>query len=585
MSTLASSPRRPVPTPQLTQGISAELSQTRDSIVRQFPEVERTFLQVGAGLQSLCESIANLSDSAREAAQGVTDHCRAKALPELAVSSADLLAELVDDTSRIEDSLAAVTKITESLRQLHEATSKLGPVARRLNTIRLYMEIESARSTVTQSAFAAFTDEMRKLGNLVTQTSVDLAKDEHGAQLEQNGAKHEIANGFDDFRRFMTDAERATSEATATIDVMLEGMEQSLERVATHSQKVGQLIDDIVVMLQFNDITRQQLEHVVTSIAEAEHMIASQDPEQLEHATLILRVQHAHLEEAANKVREVQQKVALAFEATKREVEEVVAALPKVCKRGQEEQNPFETLETNVKRLIELQSRARMLDERSARSAASASDTSALLEKHVNNVRRVASEMELRAFNAAIKSARLGQDGLALKVLSTEVTRLASGSTEFVSDTVAHLREVSEASHALQASCKTQSHGSTAAQELEQLLAAMGKASNQMSEVCLSVTRKAHALEEHIAEYQQSITFLADYSKNLSTQKMNVENALGKLQPWATKADIGNGTGMTHLTSRYTMESERSVFQRIAQQETQSAGHEDSLEEGGCILF
>jgi len=200
-------------------------------------------------------------------------------------------------------------------------------------------------------------------------------------------------------------------------------------------------------------------------------------------------------------------------------------------------------------------------------------------------VRRISGEMELRALNAAVKSARLGQEGLTLKVLADEVTKLSNGSAHFVESTIETLNRITSATAAMTNCVDADGQTADRSRDLNALLATVRAAYDGLASACTAISARAGELQERICRRASVLEFLASYSERLSAEAALLERLRKEIAPYAPNPELSLQSDERRLADRYTMESERDVFRKLTSVEQAAGDDELAVEQGGCILF
>jgi hypothetical protein len=574
---------------QTRSRLSNELNTICGTIKGQFGPAETAFLDVGEALQTLCVEFEALARSASEVSGDAGSSLKSTTLPEIARVSLELLDELSQDSKRVSESLAALSGISTSLRKLHDSTKFLDAVAKRLNNLRISIAIESSRSDATIALFSAFTDEMGKIGELVHRTSSALDSDQRTARAEQDRAHGEVSAGLAEIEWLIGAAKNTISMTQGNIEELLTGASESLVEVSVHSQSVGVVVDEMVRALQSQDIVRQQLEHVIGGLQEAAQLLErSDEQDSVDRAAALVRLQEEHVRESLSTIRCVHKGIIGDYARACSEIEQLVLCLPRTCDCLEENngKTPFYELVANTNTLLILQEKASQLEERSEDSASHAAKTAELLANHVEDVRLISGEIELRALNAAIKSASLGSEGLTLKVLADEVTKLSISSAAFVKTTVATLDEITTACEAMILSASSSSrskHGSPGLQELQK---SVDDAAESLGKACGSIRTRSTQLQSRISKCEMDISFLEGYANHLEEEADRLTRVSKELLPFAKNVDRALRLEQGGLSNRYTMEGERDLYKRLAfGTEANANKDEGNLGEGGCVLF
>jgi methyl-accepting chemotaxis protein len=573
------------------QNIAADLRALCERIGDQFGPAESAFLDVGTTLQALCIEVESLSSKAGEAANEITSSLKLNALPELSRVSQTLLNELAKGSSCIQESLGAFDRIAAALGELHEATDFLKTAAKRLNAIRVYIEIESSRSEETQAAFASFSGDLKKLTDFVTETCSALVKDDRIACQKGEHAHSEIADGLRDISKLSVFAANTVQQTHDNVNLLLTKTAESLVEVSTHSMAIGKVVDEVIQSLQFQDIVRQQLEHVVASINEASSIVdelaGSREPD-LSRAAAILKLQEEHMREAHRAIKTVHDRIIAEFGKAHREVGKLIVALPQAAldESSERGRDSLDEILENVEKQISLYDRTTFLETRTETISNTASCHTKRLEVHVDRIRRVSEDMVLGALNATVTSARLGKAGTTLKVLSEEVTKLSTAFTAFVTKTATILGEIQDAASVMSESVKRNLSTVGEMTGLKDLLQTMRSASKGLDEACESITKQGKQLQSRIMSCEVDFEFLDIYAEHLLGEAEKIGRLRASIAPYVSDPCMALQDNDDLLNTRYTMEKERDVYRRVTYgTDVQESPDDATTVEGGCLFF
>lgn len=171
----------------------------------------------------------------------------------------------LDDTQREAAESKEVIDRTESLMKLAEL---VGAISAQTKLLALNAAIEAARAGETGRGFAVVADEVRKLSE-----STDAAVDKISAGI---GAVSAI---IESQHRKKLDHQRIDEEQKAleAFALQLESLDQSyrrmvdkehdvIARIGESSEELAQMFVGALASVQFQDVTRQQIEHVIDGL-------------------------------------------------------------------------------------------------------------------------------------------------------------------------------------------------------------------------------------------------------------------------------------------------------------------------------
>ena len=171
-----------------------------------------------------------------------------------------------------EEDAATNTAVVEKTRSLQSLVELIRHIAGQTNLLALNAAIEAARAGDAGRGFAVVADEVRKLSH---ETEAAVKKIDEGIlavsdlidnQLQDRIAHSNIAAERTTLERF--------AEQLATLGHSYEQLTQRerkiLEHIASSGTRLGEMFMETMASVQFQDISRQQIEQVIKGIAHIE---------------------------------------------------------------------------------------------------------------------------------------------------------------------------------------------------------------------------------------------------------------------------------------------------------------------------
>ncbi len=557
--------------------ISNRLPVLAESLEKTYKATAPDFMQTGQALQSVFSGATGLAKDTTEIARlfsGDSDENLLDGLGRLVKQS---VSGLKTGHSDISGSLKNIEAGAEYLGTLFSMSSQIERTASFLHIVGLNIGIESSRSEESREMFDIFVQEIKQLASKIVEISEGMSDGSKKAKDNQASAQKKITEGLNVFGSITVAAEETVTGAVDEIGRrLMNSSVQVLEQVGVHSKAISRQTGKIVVSIQFDDIARQQIEHVSSSLADVGKILNERSGGSngnsdfaLGRAKSILSIQKGQLRQVISEINEAYREITNAFGGIGNEVEELVKSASII--RGQStdsgsSEDSFAQLRSGIERLHGLITQGQGMGSQMREAADQASAAAASLSKYVEEVRSISLELHLKALNAIIKSTHLGDEYEALEVLSHEVSRLSRESDAFVESVLDILGSINGlAKEMTDQSSKNEGRMEQGNKESSVLNEGIGKVSyafsqlDENSEVAISHSQE---LKATVSEAKDSLDFLPKMTGKLGEYLDELEQ-----MDRAMKAAGAQDVNLSHedvedVVQRYTMESERNVVRQ-----------------------
>ncbi|MEZ4527248.1 MAG: methyl-accepting chemotaxis protein [Desulfobacterales bacterium] len=378
--------------------------------------------------------------------------------------------------------------------------------------------------------------------------------------------------GLGTFGYLYSSAQRVVQKAIREIYSIMELSMEVLKIADAHSREISRQVGEVVVALQFHDIARQKIEHVVMAIRDAERICrgereGSSPDSALARAHKILFLQTAQLKEVIREIQGAYEKSLLAFRGLDRHVEQLVSDISVFETRQRTEsriEERIHALKAGLEQLGDLLSQGRGLEKQIKDTAEQVTHTASQLSGHIDQVRGISMELHLKALNAVVKSARLAESGQVLEILAQEVSRLSRQSDKFVSNVVEILQSLVSLSLELDLdSLETpESSDSTLSLSVEDGIRELAENYEQFKMNTSAATAGAMELRTAVGNTGTSLDFLPELAEEIGDYLEQLEAMTEKLEPWNIHAKEIASDKLDHIARRYTMKSERRLHRQ-----------------------
>lgn len=556
---------------------------------------EDQFLKLGERLQDFAFRSSSISATARDLVDLVAGDESGNLTTQLRQLFCDMetyLAAIQQQSNTGCQTLQQVLNQLDTVVQPLEGFQKMDKALRMLS---ISTKIESARIGELGSGFTTLAMDVEKLSHTVSEKSAGIMEQRLAlTSLISNNLERVRASGttqYADASRIMTEL----ANGIQTIETLNQSCSTAGQLAEETAGEVSAEIGAVVSSMQFHDITRQQVEHVIEALekllqhsCKQPHAIPDETcPALVSETGDVCELQTAQTHHAADQLAKATVAIMDSLQSIAQKQSQVSHELQTILTGGasSSDANLLMVMQQNMHDVLAILNRCAAADKILSEAMQEVGTTITQIGGFVHDIETVGSEIDLIALNAQIKAAHTGPEGAALGVLAEAIKRLSLDAvvqTEAVSATLRAIdsitvdiqHEASDDLQSLQQVVKME-------QDAGQIINNLGHITTGLHDRLAALTGTASDLADEISALIAGV-HVHEETVQLAKEAEDVLEQIYREARAIVPASNEFRENLRHMEQRYTMESERLIHEMLAarhgvslqlhKQETAAAG-------------
>ncbi|WP_223913322.1 methyl-accepting chemotaxis protein [Geobacter sp. AOG1] len=534
---------------------------------------EEKFLQAGANLRVLVGQLRDIEQSAAAAGQLMADEGTQTAIRELE-DVLDRMESHFHGTDKVaERAGCSLAGILGELDTIHRLMNTFKEQVGNLRMLKILTNIQSACHGGHGAGFRNVATDINTLsGNIQAKSSAIISRIKwlHGDLDKAVSMAGELGKSQKHLGHKVVTAIRHNIASLAGMHTNCSGGAQD---VSGRSAKIARDVSEVVVSLQFQDITRQQMEHVSETLVTLQKRIAANgEPVTAGEAAELCALQMAQLSNSRDELMAAINRITASLSGISQEATTTATNAHGLFRQADQVGHAsLRDIEHGLASVVSafadnVATNGRLNDIMLAVTKAMTE-----INTFAEDIEYLGSEIRLIALNAIIKAAQAGKDGAAfgviaetVKHLSEDICRQAAAITASIH---AITRHVTDLQHDLAEGAEEEDTASDVELRKDELAAAIAR----IREVTTAVTGLLARTDEAsagLAATIEDIRTSLDSREMVATLQREVLSPLHHLVATGRSCSENGATGMidglAQVEDRYTMQSERKVHQLFA---------------------
>lgn len=175
----------------------------------------------------------------------------------------EVMASLEMLTTAAAETRSDMEVITRDAGSIRKIVTEIEYIAQQTNLLALNAAIEAARAGEAGKGFSVVADEVRKLSDRSNTAADKIKKLIAKIESDMGTIYQKTEKNAEENAAKSVDAGMAVDETLTTLETVMNEAKDRLDGLTTETEALAKDISGIIVSMQFQDITRQRIEHVI----------------------------------------------------------------------------------------------------------------------------------------------------------------------------------------------------------------------------------------------------------------------------------------------------------------------------------
>ena len=524
------------------------------SVIERLNEANRNsepnFVRLGSALQVFyngAEEVAKISMKAGKSLDLESDACAVVDIRSLVTQAIDRLREASSGVFHSRDNVGSLISL---LKTLDLGITNIKEIAWRLGIFGINISIQSTRSEHANKMFGDYSMEIKGFSKDISDRAELLTENIDDVRGILSSIGSDLDSGAQKLENMLGKAVQDAEEATTEIERLFRISQERLADIEAGSKEISLKVAEAVVAIQFNDITRQRIEHVVEALQEIEKVEDSAEIHTL------LRLQCTQISGVVKDIHEARTKLSRSFDGLKTDIDGL--ARGRSAAQGKtRSSDPFSRLKALLQAVSRMLKDGERLGLRLSNALDNAVESSNQVAGHIKKVSSISGMLSLQAINAIIMSRQLGDAGISLGILAKEVQELSKDSEGQVRQVVRSLEGLADIVGTIKSRSTHENQEFDSASDVDQVVGEIIQSYQVYRESSQRSYKKADALATRFDEAENELFFLSELENEFAAILREINRLATDIEPLAKQGAEGEQDHLRKHLDRYTMQSER----------------------------
>ncbi|MEQ8173035.1 MAG: methyl-accepting chemotaxis protein, partial [Candidatus Eremiobacterota bacterium] len=545
-----------------------QCASTIDSVNR---STENEFLSIGSQLMELSSMADKMSGECSSAVNLIAGQEMINSIEGLGNLSDSMERYLKDsdiDLQKSSNNLGHIKHMLDSICKPMEGFKKIVKV---LKMMAISTRIESARLGRSDAGFNTLADDIKKLAARIANKSSDIMEQSKiMSDMIGNTMSGVVLLETEQHKQIITILNNVRASLSSLQDMNINSS-SAANNILLQSQNICTNIGEVVMSIQFHDITRQQIEHVVSAFNDACKWLKDEiqnrgkgGEEFTGKVRYICELQRAQLAYSLREFVEAVKRIKDNLQAIDKHItsmsEEIKNTVGDIDRTGSSFLGDIEKgLTSVISSLLKSEDTHRNVSNSMSSGAAKVKQMCSF----AGDIEQTGKEIELIALNARIKATHIGASGAAMGAIAEAIQQLSLDSRSQTLSVLDFLNNISEASENLSKSASDgiKGHNETdnMVRNLKTLVNSLRKMNESIIVLMTHLNGSSKNLSFHIEKTVKEINVHTRVSSVINNTLKELDEIVAQAKKLESPSTSGRKDFLKDLEVRYTMDSERKI--------------------------
>ena len=571
------------------------------------PDTEPEFLNIGNTLNSLAGTCYEMTDDAVKLSSlaQLDGDLDATATESFAEDNAKIFEAA---TSHIRTTLTSLgegsqllVELLSQMKKLREPLRRLQSIGKTFRVLGIGIKVESSRTADGMQGFVLLAEEVAEIARLVDDNCRFCSGKAERVEGDISISQQVLSSGdnsYDD------SGERAIYNILQSLEDIGQKADQLAAGIQESSTAMIQGISDVVMAMQFHDITRQQLENVSFALSEtiskAQALCEVNADETNEQAVLeiysILSIQVAHLNSIYEQVRNARLQIENGLYKTMEHARIQAQDARTLLEMDGNNKNKsiVTSLEREIESIVMSLNKSLKIVTQAAKVSREVYDNVLEIDSFVLKIEAIAFDVKILAINAMVEALKTDASGNTLTVLAKELSSLSQDTRDGANDCIEMLQSITQGTEKqLQFSTNLDQSSIVVDEMIDRAKEFTGTILSSLEKVSTighKMNSSSRDLSSKITQLIPGIQFPQILGDRIDQNWQTVCQTIDQIEEAYPQFKEGSPEVrqmLEKLAQKYVMERERSIHAQVAggTLEDGDTGDIDLFEDDGFELF